>query len=105
MSYKLSLYIHLPFCKRKCRYCDYYSIFDTSGIIDSYIHALKKEWELIRRKYHLDDAVIQTIYCGGGTPPLLSVEQWQLFRSAVIDTLTISNDAERIFHFDRWAES
>ncbi len=94
-SKPLSLYIHFPFCTKKCRYCDFYSISTASETIEPYINALKTEWEQIKRKYLLENTVIRTIYCGGGTPSLLSVEQWQLFCAEIIENLTITNDAER----------
>ncbi len=90
----ISFYIHFPFCVQKCRYCDFYSISDTSGSIDLYIDALKNEWELTAAKHHLENTSIKTIYCGGGTPSLLSIKQWQSFCSQVIETLTIAEDAE-----------
>ncbi len=94
MSNTISLYIHFPFCVQKCRYCDFYSVSDTSDYIDSYIDALKKEWDLVTAKYHLEDTAIQTIYCGGGTPSLLSIEQWQLFTSQVIHPFPVAGGAE-----------
>ncbi|MGA1846134.1 radical SAM family heme chaperone HemW [Deferribacter abyssi] len=60
------LYIHIPFCKSKCKYCSFYSIthFD-KDIISKYIKTLLKEFELYKN-YEFD-----TIYIGGGTPSIL----------------------------------
>ncbi|KAA0258990.1 radical SAM family heme chaperone HemW [Deferribacter autotrophicus] len=61
------LYIHIPFCKSKCKYCGFYSItqFDKS-LISKYTKALLKEFELYKN-YEFD-----TIYIGGGTPSILA---------------------------------
>ncbi|MBS0014297.1 MAG: radical SAM family heme chaperone HemW [Desulfobacterales bacterium] len=62
------LYIHVPFCVRKCRYCDFYSISDLSAV-DAYLTALIAEMQM--RTAALKDAVFDTIYLGGGTPSVL----------------------------------
>jgi oxygen-independent coproporphyrinogen-3 oxidase len=66
------IYIHVPFCKRKCYYCDFYSTANVAQI-DGFITAVKKEMEL-RTGYLLNEN-IQSIYFGGGTPSLLSLSQ------------------------------
>ena len=70
-SLKMSgIYIHIPFCKQACFYCDFH--FSTSlKKKDEMIGALRKEIAL--RKNELQNETIQTIYFGGGTPSLLSV--------------------------------
>lgn len=64
----LGLYIHVPFCVRKCRYCDFYSIADLSAV-DAYIGALIAEIQM--RGAGFKDAVFDTVYLGGGTPSVL----------------------------------
>lgn len=83
---KLGLYIHIPFCEKKCHYCDFYSITDKK-YIDSYIIALDKEIE----KYQ--DQNITSVYVGGGSPSVLNVAQITgLFRS--VCKLNLSNCVE-----------
>ncbi|MGR3178948.1 MAG: radical SAM family heme chaperone HemW [Candidatus Anammoxibacter sp.] len=65
-----ALYIHIPFCARKCNYCDFNSIEYENSIVDAYINAIEKELDLIRDKY-----VFRTIYIGGGTPTVLNGNQ------------------------------
>lgn len=65
------LYLHIPFCRSKCAYCDFYSIRHTPDI-DSYIDALQKEFQ--SRKHEIGTH-IDTIYLGGGTPSSLSIPQ------------------------------
>lgn len=62
------LYIHVPFCARRCVYCDFYSNTDRS-LVAPYIEALIREMEL--REDYLNGEAIETIYLGGGTPSLL----------------------------------
>ncbi len=66
----LSLYIHIPFCVRKCPYCGFYSTPYSLQSADDYIAALGKE--ALRYKPFFNGRVFQTIYIGGGTPTLLS---------------------------------
>lgn len=66
------IYIHIPFCKQRCRYCAFYST-TLHALHDDYTAALCKELEL--RKNYAGEELIKTIYLGGGTPSLLSKEQ------------------------------
>lgn len=65
------IYVHIPFCKSKCAYCNFFSLASQSKI-DDYVEALKKE--IVARKDYLHDETIETIYFGGGTPSLLSMK-------------------------------
>ena len=74
MNNKFSLYIHIPFCISKCDYCDFFSIeCKKLKIPDDYINALCRE--LLYRKKQFDISELKTIYVGGGTPSLLTLEQ------------------------------
>ena len=63
------LYIHIPFCVKKCNYCDFYSIGGKNTVADEYITAVKNEI----KKY--DNVQWKTVYFGGGTPSLLTPQQ------------------------------
>lgn len=63
------LYIHLPFCKQKCKYCDFASFAGQENLVESYLDALSKEAARSPVKN------FQTLYVGGGTPSLLSADQ------------------------------
>ncbi len=65
----LGLYLHIPFCKRKCAYCDFYSAVFTDEMADKYIKALQRE---IKQWGGKINRPIDTIYLGGGTPSLLN---------------------------------
>ena len=66
------IYLHIPFCIRKCAYCDFYSVANTK-FTNNFVNAICKEIEL--QKDYLDNEKIQTIYFGGGTPSILNVNQ------------------------------
>ena len=75
-----SLYIHVPFCKTRCAYCDFYS--QTHLIyINVYTKAIICELEL--RNGYLEGEAIETIYWGGGTPSLLQPDNFELIFSAI----------------------
>lgn len=60
---EIGIYVHIPFCKQKCYYCDFISYCNKDNLIEKYIQAVKKEIELQKIK-----SEITTIYIGGGTP-------------------------------------
>ena len=62
------IYLHIPFCEKKCKYCNFYSSFVTEELLDSYTDALIKSINQWGGKYNRP---IDTIYLGGGTPSLL----------------------------------
>ena len=70
MSY--SLYVHMPFCKKKCNYCDFPSYAGKEAYIDAYLESLRGESGYVSSLY--DRPEIGTLYIGGGTPTLLSKE-------------------------------
>ena len=83
MTMDLSLYIHIPFCVRKCRYCDFYSVpvGDLSfagdvSLVNQYIDALSLEWESYENSGITDGKVLRTVYLGGGTPSILDIDMW-----------------------------
>ncbi|MBR5354219.1 MAG: radical SAM family heme chaperone HemW [Bacteroidales bacterium] len=65
------IYLHIPFCHRKCTYCAFYSVV-TSGDRQAYVDALRKELDMRR---HEAGHPVRTVYFGGGTPSVLSVGQ------------------------------
>lgn len=67
-----SLYIHVPFCAQKCEYCAFFSEASSGELINRYVNALQRELELVAA-----DLRPHTIFCGGGTPSLLNLRQWE----------------------------
>ena len=64
---ELGIYIHIPFCKSKCYYCDFVSYTDSCGQVENYIHEVSKEM----KQYNFNNYDVTTIYIGGGTPSFI----------------------------------
>ncbi|WP_179337154.1 radical SAM family heme chaperone HemW [Winogradskyella ludwigii] len=85
------IYIHIPFCKQACHYCDFH--FSTSmKKKDDLVNALTKELEL--RKDEFKNTTVETIYFGGGTPSLLTNDELQFIIDAVYKNYEVSQDPE-----------
>ena len=86
-----SLYLHIPFCKSRCIYCDFYSGTDTSQRA-RYVQALCDELKL--RSTYLTTRVLDSIYFGGGTPSLLQKEDFERLFTEIHMHFTLSSAAE-----------
>lgn len=85
------IYIHIPFCKQSCHYCDFY--FSTSlQNKDVFLSALKKE--IVLQKTYLNNEEISTIYLGGGTPSLLSQKELLEIFDCLKENFQINKDVE-----------
>ena len=69
---ELGIYIHIPFCKQKCYYCDFISFAKNDNKIDDYIETIKKEILQISKMVDHKDNIVTTIYIGGGTPSYIN---------------------------------
>ncbi len=85
------IYIHIPFCKQKCHYCNFYTVISQKYRHD-FIHVLLKELE--QRKDYLGGQPINTIYLGGGTPSLLSVNEIVLLVDKIKSLFPVNEKAE-----------
>lgn len=85
---KVSLYIHIPFCKQKCMYCDFPSFCGKDTLMERYIDALIKEIKEKASKYY-----ISTIFVGGGTPTYLHLNELEKLLNSV-NALNLSKDIE-----------
>ena len=83
------LYIHIPFCKTKCPYCDFYSETSTS-LIPEWLRAVAKEALLYRDRFSSFD----TLYLGGGTPTVLSEAELAALVGQLFKTFYFTSDAE-----------
>ena len=85
------IYIHIPFCKQACHYCDFH--FSTSiKKKGEMVLALAKEIQM--RKSEFKDEVVETIYFGGGTPSVLTTTEIQFLIDAVYESYTVSENPE-----------
>lgn len=89
----LGLYIHIPFCKRKCLYCDFCSLgASDSELIEKYVSSLVASIE--ERAQSCRDYEVDTIYIGGGTPTVLGAEQLRKIVDACGRYYSVKNGAE-----------
>lgn len=96
---EMSLYIHIPFCVRKCNYCDFLSFSSSDTVKKQYIKALCQEIESFfavqkQEKDNTEEIIIKTIFFGGGTPSILEAKQIEELMDAVRKTFAIAADAE-----------
>jgi len=70
-----SLYVHIPFCRSRCAYCDFITYAGKEDLLDSYVDALLAEIRIAASRLADTEKSIETIYFGGGTPSLLSPDQ------------------------------
>ena len=85
------IYIHIPFCKRRCIYCDFFSTTQSEKKAE-YVHALVRELEM--RKDYMGEEEIETIYLGGGTPSQLSQEELEEIFTYIYKVYKVTPDAE-----------
>lgn len=71
---ELGIYVHIPFCKKKCNYCDFISFQNKNEIILRYIENLKKEIKQSIKLTNSEEYIVKTIYIGGGTPSFINSE-------------------------------
>ena len=83
------IYVHIPFCVKKCPYCDFYSISDLSGV-PTFLKAIRREIETA----DVTDQVFDTLYIGGGTPSVLEAESIRQITDAANTHFTVCADIE-----------
>jgi len=87
----MGMYIHIPFCKEKCKYCDFNSFTSNEVMRERYVEALLKEIATYKKA---DFPTIDTVFIGGGTPSVLSAEQLTSIVEAVKATFDIDEENE-----------
>lgn len=91
---EVGVYAHVPFCKRKCPYCDFKSIEAARAPEDRFAGCLLKELEKTARETGLQEAFLSTVYLGGGTPSILSPDTVAGIISAVKSTFKQAEEPE-----------
>ena len=92
MKKALSLYLHFPFCMRKCRYCDFLSFPADAQARQEYVGRLCREIRI--RGQEFSGHEVQTVFFGGGTPSLLEPEQLSVLMEEIRSAFSLSKDAE-----------
>ena len=88
----IGLYVHVPFCVRKCEYCDFASYAGREAEIPRYVDAVVRE--ITRRGMETGHPKANTIFFGGGTPSLLDEVQITRILNALFETFPLEADAE-----------
>lgn len=91
MANSIGLYIHIPFCKSKCPYCDFYSKRATENDYSEYVKILLDKLFFYSKNCN---QTVNTIYFGGGTPSILGTDRLCKILSAVKNHFTVSSEAE-----------
>ena len=92
MKNYIEIYVHIPFCERKCNYCDFVSFVSNEYNIKQYIRVL--ESEIINKSKFYTDYIISTIYIGGGTPSSINANYIKNILQAIYNHYNISNNCE-----------
>ncbi len=89
---QIGLYVHIPFCVKKCTYCDFCSFSDLgTDVRRSYIKALVSEIRSYKREYKIK---LNTLFFGGGTPSLLTPEEFFCICNSIYETFDVSANCE-----------
>ena len=109
MTPDTSVYLHIPFCKHRCAYCDFNTYAGQEDSIPAYVNALVREIDFVGSRRFSDSAnqrgdysttelsdyrTIHTVFFGGGTPSLLSAPQFDSVLRALRAAFTFTADAE-----------
>lgn len=89
---KSGIYLHIPFCKTKCIYCDFYSVTKRDDSIDKFVNCLVKEIKL--NKNRLESTIFDTIFFGGGTPSVLTENQLENILNTLYENFNIDKKVE-----------
>lgn len=90
MKETMGLYVHIPFCQKKCHYCDFLTFARQEGMMEKYVDYLMKEMALYANEEHLLDS----IYFGGGTPSYLAADEMDRIMQAIYRYFNVAEDCE-----------
>lgn len=89
------IYVHVPFCFHKCKYCDFNSYPKTSDqVIEDYLRALRRQFEIFEANYDLTGQTWDTLYIGGGTPSVLNLDQLKRLMAILEAYVSLHRHAE-----------
>jgi len=79
----LAIYIHIPFCRKRCGYCDFITFIGLDHLLEKYVNCVLEEISIFSTLFN-SDHFVKTIYFGGGTPTIMPV----LFYAKIINTIS-----------------
>lgn len=88
-----SVYLHIPFCQKRCSYCDFNTYSDLNQLIPAYVQQLENEISFYGKKFSRE-LPVKTIFFGGGTPSLVNVELFESIMNDIKKNFDISSNAE-----------
>lgn len=98
---QIGIYVHIPFCKRKCNYCDFISFENRENIVEEYInwlcYEIKEVGEGIKKDIenkYIDYVTVKTIYIGGGTPSYIDAEHINKILETIFENFNVEPQAE-----------
>lgn len=89
----LGFYIHIPFCAKKCNYCDFFSFDNKFNLVEDYIECLIEEIQHFRKNSN-EDFLVNTIYIGGGTPSVIDSHYIVKIMQTIKNNFNINENAE-----------
>ncbi|MDO9546267.1 MAG: radical SAM protein, partial [Pelolinea sp.] len=89
----LSLYIHIPFCRIRCDYCDFNTYAGMDDFLNEYVDAVCKELEYFSENFS-NDHFVHTIYFGGGTPTILPAILYEKILNSINDHFQMADEVE-----------
>jgi len=89
-----SLYLHIPFCSRKCPYCDFFSQVGTPQQIEDYVTLLQTQLKFLTKNSTAQCSSLETIFFGGGTPSLLTPRQIESLLNQIRNVFSLQDHAE-----------
>ena len=89
---ELGIYVHIPFCKQKCKYCDFISFTNCEEKYEKYFESIIKEIE--NKKINISNTVVSTIYIGGGTPSIVPPKFIEQILNKIRSKFNVSDKAE-----------
>ena len=91
MSNTFGIYIHIPYCRSKCPYCDFFSMRGNNNDYNEYVEILKDKIKFWSKKTNKE---VDTIYIGGGTPSVIGTENLYNIISTIKNCFNVNNDSE-----------
>ncbi|HBP88592.1 MAG TPA: radical SAM family heme chaperone HemW [Nitrospirales bacterium] len=94
LSSDLGIYLHVPFCVKRCHFCAFYLVLHDQQRVESFLQALEREIALYASQPGIRERTVSTVYVGGGTPTVLRPEQLATILSSVRSGFSLSEQCE-----------